>query len=134
MLTDAMEALIANRKSGLVVTGTTASFALPVAWRSTAPFKSDGTDITVIATTKSPNKEPETASRRLRYGKSNWAGNYCIEDWDLVNVWGRMCLLGTSAPFYSGFASDGIDYCADSSQIFNDSTCGTQKRFTIAVR
>jgi hypothetical protein len=42
--------------------------------------------------------------------------------------------VGTTAPYYNGFADSGGDSCPDSASIYYATPCSVDRRFSIAVR
>ena len=50
--------------------------------------------------------------------------------------YGRVCLDGTAAAFYSGFTTGGgtSDFCAISTAAYSSRACSDMLRFSIAVR
>ncbi|MDB4932426.1 MAG: hypothetical protein JWM10_4910 [Myxococcaceae bacterium] len=134
----ATEALIAHRDASFVpVPGvSTARFAVPAMWRSRSPFAVAAQDESVLAFL-SGSATGET--HRLRYGYQNFAG-YCGSAWDAGSSFGRICLEGTTAPFFTTFANNDLDYCSLSSLVWYGAgnpvpyRCGAARRFTIYVR
>lgn len=129
VLSDAGEALITYRNASDDVVGTTAVFALPSDWRGSTPFRAKARDVNVAV--RLNDAAPTTAT--LRYGYSYFQ-NLCSDDWDQTRSYGRLCIVGTDAPYYAGFAWAGPDLCSDSSKSYNAVSCGLQRRFTIGVR
>lgn len=130
LMNGATETLLANRemKSGKVM-GTTAIFSLPADWKVTAPFKAKAQNLTITVSLNGVS-----SSRLLRYGYASFT-NYCDDSWDQANTYGRICIVGSKAPYYNGFAGDSTtDWCPDSSQPYNGAACTSQRRFTIGVR
>jgi Fibrinogen beta and gamma chains, C-terminal globular domain len=130
---NAQEALIAFRNLNLnMVASDWASFGLPASWRAknplgVAPFE----ELTVSA--KVNGALPALAL--LRYGTANF-GSVCGDDWVTATPYGRICLVGTAAAFYSGFttATAATDFCALSNQSYTARACSDTARFSIAVR
>ena len=129
LLADAQSALLAYRDAALKSTGNFASFALPAAWQTGAPFGYPGTDVT---TDVSINGGAPT-SRTLRYGFDNF-NTRCDDAWDGGSKLGRLCITGTQGPFFNGFYSTVTDNCGDSLGVWNSVECSEQLRFSIAVR
>jgi hypothetical protein len=131
----AQEALIAFRNLNLnMVASDWASFGLPATWRTKnplaiAPFE----ELTVSAAVNGALP----ALALLRYGVANF-GSLCSDDWTATagDLYGRICLRGTVAAFYSGFttASAATDFCSLSSQSYATRPCSDTARFSIAVR
>jgi hypothetical protein len=72
----------------------------------------------------------------LRYGTANF-GSLCGDAWNTTAAnYGRLCLQGTAAAFFSGFATAvaTTDFCALSSQTYSMRACSDMIRFSIAVR
>lgn len=68
-----------------------------------------------------------------RYG-SQIFDHYCTADWNATQPFGRLCIEGTTAPFYSGFHDPYADACTDSSSVFSAVSCSAARQFSIAVR
>jgi hypothetical protein len=113
---------------------------LPATWRtknplSVAPFE----DLSVSASVN--GSLPAVAL--LRYGQANFS-QLCSDPWvsgaGVQAIYGRVCLQGTAAAFYSGFAADSTvstapsDFCSISSQNYAARACSDTARFSIAVR
>jgi hypothetical protein len=79
----------------------------------------------------------------LRYGFRNY-NRYCADAWWATDqpLWGRICLVETTAPFFTafatpdsqGFGSTGPDECDISSDVFTTRPCTSNFQFTIAIR
>ncbi len=52
----------------------------------------------------------------------------------VAGSWGRLCIVGTTAPFYSGHSVSYVDTCSNSDQVWNSANCSDSLRFTLAVR
>ncbi len=132
LLAGASDALLAFRTSTGVVVGDTATFALPTQWRTQSPFKYPNSDLVVSAKVAGV-----TASTTLRFGNWDFAAT-CGDAWrtdpSSIVSWGRICLQGTTAPFYNGFASGTADGCPTSAESYLATQCTAERRFTIAVR
>jgi len=102
-------------------------------WKTLCPIDVVGSTKTVKALVEG---ESEPTSRHVHYGYADWDTYVCTDPWRPDVNWGRICLEGSQAPFYSGFASaDGIaDHCALSNQRYDAFPCSTTRRFSIAVR
>lgn len=127
------QALIAFRNLNLnMVASDTAVFDLPATWRAANPltFAPDD-DLTVSASVNGG----VPALAKLRYGVSNF-GSLCGDDWVTATPYGRVCLQGTAAAFYSGFTTDTAttDFCAISTAAYSSRACSDMIRFSIAVR
>lgn len=131
---NAQEALISFRNLNQnMVASDWASFGLPATWRAknpltVAPFE----EITVSAAVNGALP----ALALLRYGTANF-GSLCGDAWNTTAAsYGRLCLQGTDAAFFSGFATTAVatDFCALSSQTYSVRACSDMIRFSIAVR
>ncbi|CAN5187687.1 hypothetical protein BH11MYX1_BH11MYX1_36750 [soil metagenome] len=122
-------ALITYRATSLTTAGSYASLAIPTAWRTSSPFTADGTDLVTPVQINGAPASPAT----VRYGFDSFTNN-CADPWFAGGHWGRICIPGTEAPFYNGFAAAGIDLCSASSVAWNTTSCSTALRFSIAVR
>ena len=129
LLADAQEALIAYRDVSLVTAPNHATFPMPGPWRTGAPFGYPGTDVTTMVSVN----DAAPISATLRYGFDNF-NNRCDDPWNGSSKLGRVCVMGTQAPYYNGFYSSFADGCADSLQDYNGAACAAQRRFSIAVR
>ena len=128
---NAQEALIAFRNLNLnMVASDWASFGLPATWRAKNPLAvTPFEDLTVSASINGALP----ALAQLRYGTANF-GSLCSDDWVTTSSYGRVCLQGTAAAFFSGFAIAGTDLCALSDQTYSVRACSDAIRFSIAVR
>jgi hypothetical protein len=129
LLADATSALIAFRTQSLAVVDDRATFALPLAWRTSSPLAVPGTDVTVDV---SINGGPPS-SRVLRFGYDTFQAA-CEDEWITSNHWGRLCVVATSGPYFASFAVDTFDHCSTSHQAYNAVACSMDRRFSIAVR
>jgi hypothetical protein len=129
LLADATQTLIAYRSASQVAYTNYATFDLPTEWKTTSPMNATGTDIT---TGVSINGGP-LASTQVRYGKANFA-SLCSDAWSAATAYGRVCVVGTIAPYFSGFNASTTDQCSNSSQAYNTTSCSNDLRFSIAVR
>ena len=127
----AQEALIAFRNLNVnMVASDWASFGLPATWRAKHPLAvTPPEDLTVSASVN--GALPAVAT--LRYGQSNFA-QLCGDPWVTATAYGRVCLQGTAAAFFSGFATSTPDYCSQSTQAYSTRACSDAVRFSIAVR
>ncbi len=128
------QALMAFRNLNLnMVASDTAVFDLPATWRASNPLTvAPDEDLTVSASVNGG----VPALAKLRYGVSNF-GSLCADDWVTTSPYGRVCLQGTVAAFYSGFttgAAGTTDYCAISTAAYSSRACSDMIRFSIAVR
>ena len=130
LLADAQTVLLAYRTSADVVTSNFATFDLPVAWQNDTPFDYASSD---LMTGVSINGGPTTATM-VRFGYQNFSYT-CNDPWAASGgSFGRICIVGTTAPFYNGFASPYVDMCSDSLSPWNAVACAADIRFSIAVR
>jgi hypothetical protein len=129
LLGDATEALLSYRDASMVSATGYATFAMPAAWRAGAPFGYSGTDVAVNVSID--DGTPVAAT--LRYGFDNF-DNRCEDAWNPASKLGRICVMGTAAPYYNGFYSTFPDGCSNSATNYNSTGCGPQRRFSIAVR
>lgn len=129
LLSTAAETLLVFRDEKDKPVGTTAVFSLPTAWKQQAPFRALSEDLNVQV--KLDGAAP--AVRLLRYGTASFH-DLCTDDWVDTQSYGRICIAGTTAPYYAGFAIGGVDLCVTSAQSFNKAACTTQRHFTIGVR
>jgi len=127
------QALIAFRNLNLNMVGSDwATFDLPAAWRASNPLTATPPqDLTVSASVNGGLP----ALAQLRYGIANFAA-LCDDAWITTSNYGRVCLQGTKAAFYSGFTtpSGTTDYCALSTDVYSTRPCSDMIRFSIAVR
>ena len=124
----ARSALLAYRGPTLISYGDYAQFDLPVIWRTETPFNVGGTDLVVDVSVNNGTASATT----LRFGRSNFSAS-CSDPWTTGDR-GRICVLGTKAPFFSGFSSTVADMCADSLSGSAAIACADDRRFSIAVR
>ncbi len=127
----ATEALIAYRDGSYRVTDPSwAFFPIPAAWQTASPFRARNSDANVRVTQATGS----TMMHNLRFGYAEF-GNDCRSGWDMMHNGGRICIEGTTAPFFCEFVSGAYDdYCPNSNQRFSDANCSTGRRFSIAVR
>lgn len=129
LLTAAQEAMIVFRDGTLAPLTGAATFPMPPEWRAKSPFEYSGND---FATTVSIDGAA-AVSATVRYGQQTFT-QHCTDAWQPGTMWGRVCITGTTAPFYTGWYRDVIDSCVDSTAVFSTAACSTAKVFTIAVR
>jgi hypothetical protein len=129
VLGSAETALIAYRDSSLEIMGSYASLPMPAPWRTSSPFSAEATDLVTSVQTNGA----AATSATVRYGFDSFA-NTCADPWYGTGHWGRICVRGTDAPFYNGFAVAGADLCSASNVAWNTTSCSTALRFSIAVR
>jgi len=129
LMADAQHVLIAYRSATQVAYIDHARFDLPAAWRTQTPFSYPGDDLTTGVSLNGGALVTAT----VRYGRANFSSE-CTDPWTPATDYGRLCIVGTVAPYFSGFAVAGTDLCSDSSQPYNATPCTNDKRFSIAVR
>jgi hypothetical protein len=130
LLAAAQDALLAYRDDTGSVVEDFADLPLPGAWRSDTPFDAAATD---ASTSVSVDGGPRT-SALLRFGYQSFSSR-CNDAWiSSAAPYGRLCIVGTRAPFFSGFASTSADTCSDSSSGYGAAACSATRRFSIAVR
>lgn len=131
LMTGSTEVLLAYRDSTRSVSASHAAFPMPPAWRVQPPFSSMGTDVmTSVRVDGGPG-----SNAMLRFGSDSFANSRCDDQWAPSTFsYGRICIVGTSAPFFSGFASSSVDTCSDSGSNYNTAYCTNDVRFSIAVR
>lgn len=130
LLAASTRALVAYRDTSLIAQPGFASFALPQEWRSDSPFDYAMSDVLTPVSVNSGT--PVAATVRFGYSSFN---NLCGDAWISGGVkWGRLCIAGTPAPYYSGFATTEADTCSNSLAAWNSATCSGATRFSIAVR
>jgi hypothetical protein len=128
LLAAATNAMMAYRDHALAIAPLRATFAMPDAWRTSTPFNVMETDVSTSASID--GAAPVAAT--LRFGSDSFNA-YCGDPW-VSAAYGRVCIIGTQAPYYSGFARAGGELCSDSSQAYSAAACTTDRRFSIAVR
>ncbi len=129
LLGESTDALIAYRDATELALPNAASFALPAAWLTDTPFDAPDIDAPIAV---SIDGAPPVAGT-LRYGPDNF-DSVCGDPWTTGASYGRICIDGTSAPFYSAFAVGAPDLCSDSRSAFNAKACSASVQFSIAVR
>jgi len=130
LLNDASTALIAYRDSTLAAVSERATFPMVQEWRIASPFSYTAMDLPVIASVNGASAVVST----LKFGNYSFLGDRCDDAWDPSTRWGRICIVGTTAPFYTAFSAVMSDTCTHSQALWNARNCGTDLRFTIAVR
>jgi hypothetical protein len=109
-----------------------AVFDLPATWRTQSPMTvSPFEDLTVSVAVNGGLPGPAT----LRYGVANF-GSLCSDAWTTTagDLYGRICLQGTTAAFWSGFGVPDGDFCVLGNQPYSATACSDSARFSIAVR
>jgi LruC domain-containing protein len=128
LMAGATQALIGYRTAAGAVTGNVARFPLPNDWRTRNPLSAPSSDVWVETHVNGVSQ----GSRLLRYGTGSFS-SYCGDPW--TSTWGRLCIQGTQAPFFSSFANTYAETCAYSDEIWSATTCSAADRgFFIAVR
>jgi hypothetical protein len=129
LLADASDVLVAYRDQALVAAASHATFALPDAWRTDTPF--DAADTDLVTDVAIDGAAPVSAT--LRYGYSNFS-SLCTDDWVTASSYGRICITGTAAPYFSRFTLGAPNFCSDSLSAYSAVACSDARRFSIAVR
>jgi len=129
LLAAASEALIAYRDDNQIALPGFATFAMQTSWRTHSPFDDPGTDVTLAVTID--GEAPVVGT--LRFGTRDFSA-MCTDPWWASGNYGRLCIDGTMAPFYSGFSTPAADLCSTSDLAYDVTACVTQRRFSIAVR
>jgi hypothetical protein len=128
-MTAAAEALLAYRSAAKVAYTNYAAFDIPADWRTAAPFTYPSTDITTGVSINGG----ALASQQVRYGYSNFS-QLCTDPWVTATSYGRICIPGTTAPYFTGWSVPSADQCSDSTQNYATTACTNDLRFSIAVR
>jgi len=128
LLGDATDAMIAFRDASGSALPNEAVFPMPNDWRFDTPFDSSATDLTTNVSVAGAAPVPAT----LRYGNESFQ-SACSDPWVAVG-WGRLCIVGTAAPYYTGFNTASADDCTDSTQLLSAAACDDSHRFSIAIR
>lgn len=129
LLNGAQTALLAYRNAAFQAAGSHASFPMPPAWKTGTPFSPDGTDTMVDVSVDGGT----SSMHMLRFGRGTFTDR-CMDGWSNQTSWGRICIDGTTAPYFTGFAVPDVDTCSDSMQSYSTITCSIDLRFSIAVR
>jgi hypothetical protein len=130
LLGDALRVLLVYRNASQVVAPDYATFAVPDPWRADMPLNYASTD---LSTAVSINGGTDVTST-VRFGYQSFTG-YCADPWNAtMGPWGRICIIGTTAPFYAGFATPVGDTCSDSMSLYSAVACRNDLRFSIAVK
>jgi len=128
LMTDASEALMAYRDAANAVVPGYASFPLPAMWQSASPLSYDTVDLATMVSIDGG----AASSHTLRFGNQSFF-NVCGDPW-LAMPYGRICIQGTAAPFYNGFAAPDPDDCPTSQTAWSARACTANVMFSIAVR
>lgn len=129
LLQNAQQILLTYRDSEAQITGSYAEMEIQPSWRTTTPFASAATDVTLPVTI---DGGAPTMSL-LRYGRHSFAKD-CNDSWVMNDTYGRLCIANTRAPFFNGFANSWVDMCTDSSLPWYARACSGELRFSIAIR
>ena len=77
--------------------------------------------------------------RLLKFGYQSMFVRECGEGWDARNF-GRVCIVGTTAPYFVAWANTEVDQCRNSDYTASGSgtmaanpLCAMDRRFTIAL-
>lgn len=125
----AQEALMVFRDGTLAPLAGAATFPMPPEWRDKSPFEYPANDFPTMVSIDGA----AAVSATVRYGQQTFT-QLCTDAWQAGTMWGRVCVTGTTAPFYTGWNRDVIDSCVASNAVFSTAACSTSKVFTIAVR
>ena len=128
LLAAASEAMIAYVDPATGVVAELAFFGIPADWQVAAPFEYDQVDVELEVFVNASPIQTTT----LRYGNDSFTST-CDGNWG-TGSFGRVCVLNSLAPFYTGFASSDLDRCALSNEAFNGTACSATRRFAIYVR
>jgi hypothetical protein len=129
LLAGAQTVLLAYRDANGRATGSIAELDIPQAWRDNAPFDVPGADVLLPVAIDGG----AVSIVQLRYGRDSF-GPTCDDPWSTNERFGRICIRGTLAPFYNGFASSSADRCSDSLSVWYARSCSSDLRFSIGVR
>jgi fibrinogen beta/gamma subunit family protein len=129
LLTTAQETLLTYRDASLKALAGAARLAMPPDWRVDTPFDYPETDVPTMV---SIDGAPAVAAT-LRYGYLTFQQT-CDGAWLASQTFGRVCVTGTTAPFYNGFDLAGGDWCPDSNASYTDTPCAADRQFSIAIR
>jgi len=88
----------------VVAEGAFATFDMPAVWRHRHPFMAAAQDVPVTAQLGANRTQVRSV---LRFGHGGVFGTGCDGNWSTGPSFGRICLRGTDAPAWSGFASAG---------------------------
>jgi cysteine-rich repeat protein len=107
-----------------------ARFVMPDGWIAQSPFAVLNGDETRWVSVE----DADPVEVGLRYGYAS-APHYCQDPWNVASPYGRICVIGTDAPYYGGFASPVTDHCGTSKESYPDTVeCNDDRRFAIFVR
>ncbi|MDQ3296413.1 MAG: hypothetical protein M3619_07510 [Myxococcota bacterium] len=130
LLNEAVQVLLAYRTSMYAPMPNFAVFPMLQEWRVASPFSYGNMDVSVIAAVNGGS----AATATLRFGTASFSGDRCEDPWNTNARWGRLCIVGTAAPLYTGYAVGNPDTCSDSQSLYNVRACEPEVRFTIAIR
>lgn len=126
-MANSAEILIAYENTNTGAISSTAVFGTPSEWKLKAPFQYPGNDVGVSVSVDGGGY----ANKTLRYGYGSFS-SLCSHGWS--GVWGRLCIIGTTAPFYGSYAHSYADTCPLSNQSWNSKFCSASTRFAIYAR
>jgi len=128
----AQSVLMGYLNSAGAAVGHQAIWPITANWVNQSPFKYPGlsNDDSVLVTVDAN----AAVSQSLRYGYQSFA-SLCTDSWDETADVGRICVIGTLAPFFSGWSGGGANDCTNSEAARNASTCSAaNESFFIALR
>ncbi len=127
----AREVLIGFFDSTGNVTGHHARWTITSNWVNQIPFAYPSAEETTEVFVDGVRVGPQT----IRYGWERYMAG-CSGAWTATgNASGRVCVTGTSAPFFGGFSGADAETCDSSGSTSASPTCATAGlRFFIAVR
>ncbi len=140
ILARATEALLSFRADRLgrpLTPGTPwARVSMPAEWRTAFPTAFAGEERTVMTFVEG---DAAPSPRELVFGfgefRTDTSTGRCDTGWQTWDVdYGRICIRGTEAPFYSATHSGDVDRCSLSHQSWSATQCSSTRRFSIAVR
>lgn len=123
--------LLVHRDSTGGVVSNYATFAIPKDWRTVPPFVDQQSNANVSVSIN--GAAPTTA--QLEYGYDDF-DTTCDGVWQPGDgdFYGRICIDGTTAPFFNGFNAGDDDNCTTSDQAYNAQQCSASQAFSIAVK
>ncbi|MDP6943128.1 MAG: fibrinogen-like YCDxxxxGGGW domain-containing protein, partial [Myxococcota bacterium] len=125
----AFEAMIAYMPAGGGLLTAPTRFAMPQDWVDQSPMTYEGKGATVTVTV---GDDAPIVGGTLKYGGDGFLDT-CSASWS-ASAWGRICVQGTTAPFYSGFNHNDDDMCSLSDQLYTETDCSAERRFAIFTR
>lgn len=122
--------------SAVVDAANAATFSIPASWRAgTNPF-SQAADETMVSVSIGGGA---STMRLLKFGYNSMFVRECGEGW-FARSFGRVCIVGTTAPYFVAWASTDVDQCRNSDYTASGTgtmaatpPCSTDRRFTIAL-